>query len=109
MRPTTAFNATTFHARAALVVMALSLCSPAAVAQGTALQALGSISKQDQTTALRSALTQGAQAAVAQLGKPDGFLGNPKVRIPLPGKLAKADKMLRKLGLARRATHWSTR
>ncbi len=99
MRPTTAFNATTFHARAALVVMALSLCSPAAVAQGTALQALGSISKQDQTTALRSALTQGAQAAVAQLGKPDGFLGNPKVRIPLPGKLAKADKMLRKLGL----------
>ena len=48
---------------------------------------------------MRSALTQGAQAAVASLGKPDGFLGNPKVRIPLPSKLAKADKMLRKLGM----------
>ena len=68
-------------------------------AQTAALQALSGISKTDQTTALRSALTQGAQTAVATLGKPDGFLANPKVRIPLPGKLAKADKLLRTLGM----------
>jgi hypothetical protein len=70
-----------------------------APATATASSLLAGISKQDQTTALRTALTQGAQAAVATLGKPDGFLGNPKVRIPLPGKLAKADKLLRNLGL----------
>jgi len=62
-------------------------------AQTAALQALSGISKTDQTTALRSALTQGAQTAVATLGKPDGFLANPKVRIPLPVKL------LRTLGM----------
>ncbi len=32
------------------------------------------------------------------LGKPDGFLGNPKVRIPLPGYLADAGKLMRALG-----------
>ncbi len=83
-----------------LGVACLALAGATAVhAQNAALQALSGISKQDQTTALRSALTQGAQAAVASLGKPDGFLANPKVRIPLPGKLAKADKLLHTLGL----------
>ena len=79
--------------------LALCLAAFGAHAQTEALQALSGISRQDQTTALRSALIQGAQTAVASLGKPDGFLGNPKVRIPLPGKLAKADKMLRTLGM----------
>jgi hypothetical protein len=87
------------NVRVGLLGLALLLSAFDAGAQSSALQALSGISKQDQTTALRSALTQGAQAAVATLGKTDGFLGNPKVRIPLPGKLAKADKMLRTLGM----------
>ena len=37
-------------------------------------------------------------AAVDLLGKPDGFLANPKVRIPLPGFLADAAKFLRAMG-----------
>ncbi|MEZ5619589.1 MAG: DUF4197 family protein, partial [Rhodocyclaceae bacterium] len=45
---------------------------------------LDAISSQDSGDALRQALTQGASAAVASLGKKDGFLGNPKVKIPLP-------------------------
>jgi hypothetical protein len=48
---------------------------------------------------LRAALNQGASKAIALLGKEDGFFGNPEVRIPLPGKLQKARKTLKKLGL----------
>ena len=61
--------------------------------------ALAALSSQDKTAALRTALTQGAQAAVGRLGVVDGFLGNPEVKIPLPGKLKKGEKMLRTLGL----------
>jgi hypothetical protein len=60
---------------------------------------LDSISPQERTTGLKTALTQAAQVAVARLGKADGFLANPEVRIPLPGKLEKAQKTLKMLGL----------
>ena len=48
---------------------------------------LGDISNADAGRGVKAALAQGAQAAVALLGRPDGFLGNPKVRIGLPGYL----------------------
>ena len=47
---------------------------------------------------LKEALSRGAAAAVDTLGKPDGFLGNPSVKIPLPEKVRDAEKMLRRLG-----------
>jgi hypothetical protein len=50
---------------------------------------------------LKAALMQAAETAVSQLGKTDGFVGNPDVRIPLPGKLQKARKTARKLGLGK--------
>lgn len=86
---------------AALVALGALASLPAAAQADIsgALAALAGISKQDQTSALRTALTQGAQAAVSNLGKTDGFLGNPQVRIPLPGKLAKAEKTLRMVGM----------
>ena len=43
-----------------------------------------------------------ADAAVELLGKPDGFLGNPKVRIELPGFLRDAAKMLKFTGQQKR-------
>ena len=50
------------------------------------------------TQALRVALEKGAQAAVSQLGQVDGFLGNDKVRIPLPSVLENAAPLLKTLG-----------
>jgi hypothetical protein len=47
---------------------------------------------------LKAALEKGARSAVAVLGRPDGFLGNDKVRIPLPGYLEDAARLLRNLG-----------
>ena len=62
------------------------------------LSPLAGISRNDQASSLRLALTQGAQSAVGKLGVADGFFGNPEVRIPLPGKLKKAESALRMLG-----------
>lgn len=50
------------------------------------------------TSGIRSALERGALAAIGSLGRTDGFLGNPKVRIPLPGILADAAKLLKATG-----------
>lgn len=50
---------------------------------------------------LKQALIQGADAAVTELGREDGFLGNPRVRIPLPESLARADAFSRRVGLGR--------
>jgi len=52
----------------------------------------------DAASGIRVALERGAVAAVGLLGRPDGFLANPKVRIPLPGYLNDAAKLLRYTG-----------
>lgn len=58
----------------------------------------GLFSSKDATLALRVALERGAQSAVSQLGRADGFLGNPQVRIGLPSVLEDASPLLRTLG-----------
>ncbi|MGZ5185551.1 MAG: DUF4197 domain-containing protein [Caldimonas sp.] len=55
-------------------------------------------SQADAAAGIRAALERGAIAAVGLLGRPDGFLGNPKVRIELPGYLGDAAKLLRLTG-----------
>ncbi len=51
---------------------------------------------------MKGALEAGALAAIGLLGKTDGFLGNDKVRIPLPGYLADAAKLLKAFGQGKR-------
>ena len=63
---------------------------------------LADLSERDAVSGIRAALEKGAIAAVALLGKTDGFLGNPKVRIPLPGYLEDAAKFLRFAGQGKR-------
>ena len=60
---------------------------------------LSDLSQSDATGGLKDALTQGAQLAVAQLGRPGGFANNPEVRIELPGNLGKAARTMRRLGM----------
>ena len=62
-----------------------------------AAQAAG-LSETDAASGVRAALQRGAEAAVGLLGRPDGFLGNPLVRIPLPGALKDAAKLMKALG-----------
>ncbi len=63
---------------------------------------LGSLSNADATSGVKAALAKGAEAAVGLLGRTDGFLGNPQVRIPLPGQLEDAARLLRKFGQGKR-------
>ena len=60
------------------------------------------LSEGDAAAGVRTALERGAIAAVSVLGRADGFLGNPKVRIELPGFLADAAKLLKATGQGRR-------
>lgn len=59
---------------------------------------LADLSNTQASQGLKAALEKGAVAAVKALGQTDGFLGNDKVRIPLPGYLQDAAKLLRGLG-----------
>lgn len=47
---------------------------------------------------LREALARGTTQAIRELGRRDGFWGNPAVRIPLPASLRKAGELARRLG-----------
>jgi len=79
---------------------AVSALALAAMAVWEDAQAAGiaDLSNAEASQGLKTALERGAIAAVDLLGKPDGFLANPKVRIPLPGFLADAAKFLRAMG-----------
>ncbi len=64
---------------------------------------LAELSNKDAGGGLKEVLTQGAGKAVVELGRPDGFLGNPKVKIPLPENLQKIEGAMRGLGMGRQA------
>jgi len=59
-------------------------------------------SETDAAAAVRATLERGAMAAVDLLGRADGFLGNPQVRIALPGFLNDAASLLRATGQQKR-------
>ncbi|HNC18720.1 MAG TPA: DUF4197 domain-containing protein [Accumulibacter sp.] len=65
--------------------------------------ASGDLSTQETASGLKEALVRGANVAVSQLGKPNGFLGDSRVRIPLPDSLRAAEKMMRTLGMKKEA------
>lgn len=71
-------------------------CAPALLSLRPAW-ALG-LSEVDANAGIRAALERGANAAVALLGRTDGFLGNPLVKIELPGALKDAARLLRSTG-----------
>jgi Protein of unknown function (DUF4197) len=73
---------------------------PAAGFPGAAFAGL--FSESDAAAGVRAALERGATAAVSLLGRSDGFLGNPKVRIELPGFLKDAAKLLKATGQGKR-------
>ncbi|ALV04867.1 DUF4197 domain-containing protein [Roseateles depolymerans] len=83
-----------------------SLTSLTALSTLTALtpeEALAfNLSEGDAASGVREALERGAQSALSNLGRTDGFLGNPQVRIDLPGSLRDAARLLRTTGQGKR-------
>lgn len=66
------------------------------------------LSNKDTVGGLKEALTQGAGKAVDLLGKENGFLGNDKVKIPLPGNLQKAAELMRNFGMRKQVEELET-
>ena len=79
-----------------------------AVHQQARALSLSDLTDKDASQGLKAALEKGALAAVGLLGRPDGFLGNPKVRIPLPSFLEDAAKLLKMTGQGRRVNELVT-
>jgi len=78
------------------------VCALGFGAQATAV-GLDDLSSKDTASGLKEALTRGADVAVSQLGKPNGFLGDKRVKIPLPESARAAEKMMRTLGMKKQA------
>jgi hypothetical protein len=86
-------NRREFHATSFVQLLALATYAQAAHAIG-----LNDLSGADASSGLKAALEKGALSAVGLLGVADGFMGNDKVRIALPGYLNDAASWLKKLG-----------
>ena len=80
-----------------LGVSALAALIGLAHRQAQALS-LSDLTNAEASSGLKTALEKGALSAIGLLGKTDGFLGNPLVKIPLPGFLEQAAGLLRALG-----------
>lgn len=83
-----------------LHLAAACLLTLAAPLMAAAAGSLDSVSSKDASAGLRAAISQGIDKAIATLGAPNGFLGNPKYTIPLPSALEKADRALRMIGMS---------
>ena len=75
---------------------ALSVLPFAGQAQG-----LAGLTDLDASKGVRGALEKGALAAVQLLGRPDGFLANPQVHIPLPEAIQQLAGVLSAIGFGR--------
>jgi hypothetical protein len=77
-------------------------CALAFSVQASAL-GVSDLSPSDTSSGLKEALTRGADIAVSQLGKKNGFLGDKRVKIPLPKSAQTAEKMMRTFGMKKQA------
>lgn len=81
------------------LIRILGIVSALLIGAQTLAGGLGELSTNDASSGLKEALVRGADVAVNQLGKADGFMGDARVRIPLPDSLRAAEKAMRYLGM----------
>lgn len=62
------------------------------------LAAASALSNSEMAEGLKQALQKGVDHAIENLGSRDGFLANPKVKIPMPDYLQQVEQILRKTG-----------
>jgi hypothetical protein len=64
---------------------------------------IADLSSKDTASGIKEALSKGAEVAVSQLGKSNGFMGNARVKIPLPDSLQQVEGMMRQFGMGKQA------
>jgi hypothetical protein len=75
----------------------------ALVVSSASAAGLDDITNRDAVNGLKQALTNGAQAAVAKLGKQDGFMNDPRIKIPLPPSMKRAEAVMHSIGAGKQA------
>lgn len=87
-----------------LVLLSLAVPSSAGFLDDLINQVTGSGESQEDTliAGLKEALDIGSRNAVRAVSSRDGYFGNLDIRIPVPGKLEKAESFLRKVGMGDR-------
>lgn len=68
----------------------------------------GSLSESDIASGLKEALDIGTKNAVRYVSKTDGYLKNPKVKIPFPPEVTKVETAVRKVGMNKQADDFIT-
>lgn len=91
---------------AALIAVAMLAC--VGLAQTRSTKTTRTVSDSEISGGLKEALSKGIKFAVNSLGKQDGYLANPRVRIPLPQTLQKLEKGLRIAGQGRSVDEFVT-
>ena len=71
--------------------------------------AASALSTEEIVAGLKEALATGSSIVVAQLGRPNGFSGDPRIRIPLPESLQKAKELASRVGLGGRFEQLETK
>ena len=64
---------------------------------------ISDLTSKETASGLKEALTRGADVAISQLGKTNGFLGDSRVKIPLPESAQAVEKMMRTFGMKKQA------
>lgn len=85
------------HSRRALIALLFASAATPAFAQQPLLDGL---TQGDAGRGIREALSLASVNATTRLAQPDGFWGNPRVRIPLPGLLGQTQRTLAGFGMA---------
>jgi hypothetical protein len=85
------------HSRRALLSALMATAAAPALAQQPLLDAL---TQADASRGVRDALGLAAMNATTRLAQPDGFWGDGRVRIPLPGVLGQSQRALAGFGMA---------
>ena len=87
--------------RAALGLIAAAVALPALLWPPPVRAQLAALTDGDAAAGLKGALETGATAAVALLGRTDGFWGNDALRIPLPDWLRRGERALKLAGMGK--------
>jgi hypothetical protein len=79
------------------------ICAGLVISGAARALTLVDISNQDAVDGIKDALIQSSGRAVSQLSAIDGFLGNDKVRIPLPESMKRVERVMRMVGKGKQA------
>ena len=74
-----------------------------AIAPAAHALSLSDLTNKEAVSGLKEALIRGAGQAADTLGRTDGFLANPKVKIPLPQSLHRIESVMRTMGMGDQA------